>query len=142
MNRSTTAGVAAMATAASTALPPAWSVSRLAWVASGWFEATARRRPMIRLAGDVERRPPGAWARITEHVHADLDRGRVGLQRVGEGLDRLREAAQRRRLWRAGPGERTENLPQIVGRRSPALHHDLLSPRHAPGMEAGVRVRF
>ena len=55
MNGSTTESVAATATAASTALPPAWSARRPAWVARGWFEATAPRRPMI--SGRCDRGP-------------------------------------------------------------------------------------
>ncbi len=52
---STTDSVAATATAASTAFPPACSASSPAWVASGWFDATAPRRPMI--TGRYDRGP-------------------------------------------------------------------------------------
>ena len=58
MNGSTTPSVAPMATAASTASPPAWRVSRPAWVASGWFDATAPRRPMM--TGRYDRGPSKA----------------------------------------------------------------------------------
>ena len=47
MPGSTTPSVSAIATAASTALPPARSVSSPAWVANGWLAPTAPLRPMI-----------------------------------------------------------------------------------------------
>src|SRR5687767_15348293 len=58
MNGSTTPSVAPMATAASTASPPAWRLRRPAWVASGWFDATAPRRPMM--TGRYDRGPSKA----------------------------------------------------------------------------------
>src|SRR5262245_61206745 len=72
MYGSTTDSVAATATAASIALPPAWRASSPACVARGWFEATAPRRPMI--SGRWERGPSYAISR-----RSDGDRPAAGV---------------------------------------------------------------
>ena len=82
MNGSTTESVAATATAASTALPPAWSARSPAWVASGWFEATAPRRPMI--SGRCDRGPSYAMGPSERDLGRQRTAARGREERVGQ----------------------------------------------------------